>query len=30
MSNYDLLKRLGFDETLIEENKRLGMKEKPA
>ena len=30
MSNYDLLKRLGFDETLIEENKRLGLKEKPA
>lgn len=30
VSNYDLLKKLGFDEQLIEENKRLGLKEKPA
>lgn len=30
VSNYDLLKKLGFDDQLIEENKRLGLKEKPA
>ena len=28
MTNYDLLKMMGFDEKLIEENKKLGMKEK--
>ena len=28
MTNYDLLKRLGFDESLIGENKKLGLKEK--
>lgn len=28
ISNYDLLKSLGFDESLIEENKKLGLKEK--
>lgn len=28
LSNYDLLYRLGFDDKLIEENKRLGLKEK--
>mmetsp|Transcript_12630 Transcript_12630/g.19641 ORF Transcript_12630/g.19641 Transcript_12630/m.19641 type:complete len:95 (+) Transcript_12630:422-706(+) len=28
MTNYDLLKSLGFDDQLIEENKKLGLKEK--
>ena len=28
MNNYELLKRLGFDRDFIDENKRLGLKEK--
>lgn len=28
ISNYDLLRKLGFDREFIEENKRLGLKEK--
>ena len=28
VSNYDLLKKLGFDDDLIEENKRTGLKDK--
>jgi len=28
VSNYDLLQKLGFDKKLIEENKRLGLKER--
>jgi hypothetical protein len=27
VSNYDLLKKLGFDKEFIEENRRLGLKE---
>jgi len=30
LSNYDILQRLGFDRMLIEQNKRLGLKEKAA
>ena len=28
ITNYDLLRKLGFDREFIEENKRLGLKEK--
>lgn len=28
VSNYDLLRKLGFDKEFIEENRRLGLKEK--
>lgn len=28
ISNYDLLRRLGFDRDFIDENKRLGLREK--
>jgi hypothetical protein len=30
MSNYEVLKRLGFDRDFIDENKRLGLREKQA
>lgn len=30
VSNYDLLKKLGFDRDFLDENRRLGLKERQA